>query len=202
MTARNSPRGKAAFAEWQTASLILLSSLILNVGCSANSGASSSLPPPTNPAPAISAAPRGPRPVINSRSSPEALAGRFLELLAAEDREGVRSLRVTRDEFCKYVWPELASSRVPNVTCEFAWDQATLNSNAGFNEIWPSHKGKRYEIVSLEFLKGVDAYPTYKVHKKPLLLVKDENGARKEVRFFGSMLELDGQYKLFSFVND
>jgi hypothetical protein len=194
--------GKAALAGWRTASLIFLflSALALTTGCSGGGGELS--PPSTNPAPAMPVTPRGPRPLINSRSNPEALAKRFLELLAAEDLEGVRSLRITRDEFCKYVWPELPSSRTPNVSCEFAWNQATLNSNAGLNEMWPLHKGKRYGFVSLSFSKGVDAYPTYKVHKEPELLVRDDRGVARELRLFGSMLEMDGQLKLFSFVTD
>jgi hypothetical protein len=194
----------AAFASRQTASLILflLSTAILNWGCSTGGGADSSLPPPANPAPAVPSTPRGPRPLINSRSNPEALTERFLELLAAEDRVGVRSLRLTQQEFCMHVWPELPSSRVPNVTCEFAWNQATLNSNAGFNQIWPAHKGKRYKLVSLKFSKGIDVYSTYRVHKDPELLVKDEKGIERRMKLFGSMLEMDGQFKLFSFVID
>ena len=194
----------AAFASRQTAPLILflVSTAILNWGCSTGGGAYSSVPPPADPAPAVSSTPRGPRPLINSRSNPEALAERFLELLAAEDREGVLSLRLTQEEFCKHVWPELPSSRVPNVTCEFAWNQATLNSDAGFNEVWPMHKGKRYKLVSLKFSKGIDLYSTYRVHKEPELVVKDEKGAEHGLRLFGSMLEMDGQFKLFSFVVD
>ncbi|HWP41907.1 MAG TPA: hypothetical protein VNO14_01640 [Blastocatellia bacterium] len=155
-----------------------------------------------NPPSAMPVTPRGARPLINSRPSPEALAKRLLELIAAADREGVRSFRITREEFCRYVWPELPSSRLPNVTCEFAWNHATLASDAGFNEMWPLNKGRRYEIVSLRFSKGVDEYPTYRVHREPVLLVKDASGRAREMRLFGSMLEIDGQFKLMSFVID
>ena len=47
--------------------------------------------------------------------------------------------------------------------------------------------------------KGTDSY---KVHKEAHLVVKDEKGEQQEVRLFGSVLEMGGQFKLFSFVVD
>ena len=64
------------------------------------------------------------------------------------------------------------------------------------------HRGKRYDLVSLRFAKGTDSYQNYKVHNETHLVVKDKNGAQQEVRLFGSMLEVDGRFKLFSFVVD
>jgi hypothetical protein len=146
--------------------------------------------------------PAGPRQLLAAQPSPEALARRFLDALAKEDLGAMRELRITREEFCQYIWPELPSSRIPNVTCDWAWSQATLKSEGGLYKLLPPHKGKRYELVSVQFLKGVDKYPSYKVLKETQLVVKDEHGQQKEVRLFGSMLEMNGQFKLFSFVID
>jgi hypothetical protein len=154
---------------------------------------------PSNPAPPK---PSGPRLLLNAESSPEELARRFLKAMRAGDEDAIRALRLTKEEFCSHVWPELESSRIPNVSCDFGWRQATLRSEGGLYDLLPSRKGKQYDLISIRFAKGVDLYPTYKVHKEPWLLVRDPDGAQKEVRFFGSMLEMDGQYKLFSFVND
>jgi len=100
------------------------------------------------------------------------------------------------------VWPDLPASRLPNVSCDFAWDQATLNSLSGLVEMLRDHEGRKYELVSLRFAKGTEAYPSYKVHKETWLRVRDETGAESELRLFGSMLEMDGNFKLFSFVVD
>jgi hypothetical protein len=54
----------------------------------------------------------------------------------------------------------------------------------------------------MQFAKGTDAYKTYKVHKEAHLIVKGEKGVQQEVRLFGSVLEMSGQFKLFSFVID
>jgi hypothetical protein len=141
------------------------------------------------------------RTLANPSPSPEALAARYLDALGRDDLESMKALRLTEQEFCAYVFPELPSSRLPNVKCDFVWSQATLNSMAGMQRMLESHRGKRYELVSVRFA-AVDDYDTYRVHKEPLVTFRDETGATHQARLFGSMLELDGQYKLFSFVVD
>jgi hypothetical protein len=194
----------------QSAPLLLLIQLhaILIGGC-ASAGSSpltASQPAPLSRAPAQSAsassAVTGQRRLTGAQPSAEALAGSFLEALARQDVEAIRRLRLTKEEFCLHVFPALPSSKVPNLSCDFAWSQATLRSDGGLYKLLPKYKGKRYELISLRFEAGPDSYKGYKVHKPARLLLKDENGAGQEVRLFGSMLELDGQFKLFSFVAD
>ena len=40
------------------------------------------------------------------------------------------------------------------------------------------------------------------MHRESRLVVRDEHGAEMQLRFFGSVLERDGEYKVFSFVVD
>jgi adenine-specific DNA methylase len=144
----------------------------------------------------------GTRSLANAQASAEALSRNFLKALANKDMESIKALRLTKDEFCQYVFPELPSSKLPNVTCDFVWQQATLKSLSGLSEMYPEHQGKKYEFVALRFEKGTDSYPTYNVHKETHLMVKDETGKQQELRLFGSILEMDGRYKLISFVID
>lgn len=143
-----------------------------------------------------------PRFLAYSERNPEELAKIFLSALAEGDEKKIASLRITKQEFCQYVWPELPSSRTPNVTCDWVWDQATLKSLSGFGEMLAKHKGKRYRLVSLRFAGGIEPHKSFKVHKETRVTIRDENGDEKEMRLFGSMLEMDGQFKLFSFVID
>lgn len=151
--------------------------------------------PPARPA----SSPENSRVLINGQSSTYALASRFLDCLARKDRESIKNLRLTRDEFCNYYWPEAPASRIPNVTCDFAWNQATLRSDGGLSELLADHSGKRYELVSISF-GGMEEWQSYKIYKDPRLTIKDERGATREVKLFGSVFELDGRVKLFSFV--
>jgi hypothetical protein len=113
----------------------------------------------------------------------------------------MKGLRITRDEFCRYVFPELPAAKTPNVSCDWVWDQATLKSMAGMKRVLDDNAGKRYELVSIRFA-STERHDTYNVLSRPVATVRDEAGRTSDVRLFGSMLELDGQYKLFSFVVD
>ena len=142
-----------------------------------------------------------PRTLAAAEPSPDALARRFLDCLAKDDLEGMKALRVTEDEFCAYVFPELPASKLNNVTCDWVWDQATLKSMAGMKRMLDGNHGRRYELVSLRFA-ATEEHDTYRVLKSPVATLRDESGQVQEVRLFGSMLEMEGQYKLFSFVVD
>jgi hypothetical protein len=142
------------------------------------------------------------RQLTNAQLSAEDLSRNFLKALANNDMDSIKALRLTKEEFCQYVFPELPASKLPNVTCDFVWHQATLKSLGGLSEMYPEHKGKKYQFVALRFEKGTDSYPTYKVHKETHVVVRDEIGRQQELRLFGSLLEMDGKYKLFSFVID
>ncbi len=127
---------------------------------------------------------------------------RLLDATSRDDVAALRELRITKDEFCRYVWPELPGSKVPNVSCDFAWDQATLRSLSGLTRVLDQHRGRKYEFVALRFPGAAEHHDSIVVHKAPAVSVRDETGALHEVRISGSILEMDGQYKLFSFVVD
>lgn len=220
-------RRRAASATWRTglqaASLFIVLLLgvaavclaVLNSGAKTGSapagtgGGSAGGPSVAAPAPRFNVDPylppspeaRKPCTLTNASSSAEGLARRLLTALALEDELTIKALRISKKEFCDCVWPELPSSRLPNVSCDWAWDQATLNSLSGLSEMMPTHGGQRYELKSLRF-EGADSYPTYRVHKKTRMIVRDGNGSEREIRVCGSMLEMNGQFKLFSFVID
>lgn len=145
---------------------------------------------------------KGPRRLANTHPDSESLARKFLAALAGKDIEAIKAMRLTEQEFCNYVWHDLPSSRLPNVSCDWAWNQATIKSLSGLGEMLRDHQGRRYEFLSLRFAKGTEVYPSYKVHKETWLRVRDENGGEQELRLFGSILEMDGKFKLFSFVVD
>lgn len=143
-----------------------------------------------------------PRTLAHAASSPEALIANLTDAIARDDVEAARRLRLTKDEFCRYVFPELPSSKLPNVTCDFVWEQATLKSLGGLSRVLDQHRGRRYTVKALRYPGPPDLYATFVVHKAPFVTLEDERGATTECRIGGSILEMDGQFKLFSFVID
>jgi hypothetical protein len=145
---------------------------------------------------------RGATAEVSAETSLERLAGRVLDGLAAGDVAGLSRLVVTRDEFCGRVFSELGSSRVPNVTCDFVWEMADANHLAGFREVLGRHTGKRYRLVSVRVEGGSVAYPSFTVHRDPVVTVRDEAGAEHRYRLFGDVLEREGRFSLFGFMVD
>lgn len=143
-----------------------------------------------------------PRYLAHSAESAEALARNFLDALAVADIPALKRTRISKDEFTWYVWPELPASRLPNVTSDFAWSQATLNSLSGLGGLLNQYSHRRFELVGIRFAGGTKDYPSYRVHYDSRVTVRDESGHEYELKLFGSMLEMDGRFKLFSHVID
>jgi hypothetical protein len=136
----------------------------------------------------------------SAASSPDELARRFLDALAGNKPDEVRKLALSEEEFRKYVWPELPSAEpARNLTPEFVWNSLHIRSESNLRSMMASVGGHRLRLEEVRFTGGVTEYKTYRVHRASLLFLKDEVGKDQTVRLFGSVLELDGQFKIFSF---
>lgn len=125
-----------------------------------------------------------------------------MQALAERDEQTLEPLEVTREEFCTIVWPELPSSRIENLTCDWVWESFEPSDLAGRRRILARHGGKTYSLVRLRFAGGTTEYRTYTVHRDVRVIVVDEAGETKELKLFGSILERDGQFELMSFITD
>ena len=145
-------------------------------------------------------------PVALSRTfdSPEALARTVLAALAERDESTLAALPLTAVEFRTIVWPELPASRPEvNLPVEYAWGDLHTKSQAYLASTFGDFAGRRLELVAVEFAGDTTAYRTFTVHRDTVLTVRAEGaGALERVRLFGSVLERDGRFKLFSFVVD
>jgi hypothetical protein len=139
---------------------------------------------------------------MHAEPSAEAVANRVLEALAKKDEESLKNLVVTKDEFCTQVWPELPSSKINNLTCDWVWGAFGPSSLIGMHDILAQQGGQHYSLVRLRYAKGTTEYKGFKVHEDARVVVKDSAGQEKELKLFGSILEYDGQFKLFSYITD
>jgi hypothetical protein len=131
--------------------------------------------------------------------SPSALAGEFLRLLAARDAAGLAALPLSAQEFRREVFPQMpAAGKIP---ADFVWSDLDQKSRQELGRVLARHGGRQYRLVRVAFEGGATAYRTFVVHRKPRLLLEDvATGARTEMGLFGSVLEQDKRFKLFSFV--
>ncbi|MBI3950750.1 MAG: hypothetical protein HY314_09885 [Acidobacteria bacterium] len=54
----------------------------------------------------------------------------------------------------------------------------------------------------MRFAKGITEYQSLKVHEDVRVVVTDSSRQEKELKLFGSILDYDGQFKLFSYIID
>ena len=138
-----------------------------------------------------------------SEFSPQALTERFLEALESGDLKNVVAHALDREEFEQIVWPRLPHSRPgTNLTPEFVWGQTVVKSLSALGRTFSDHGTRHYRLLKLRFAAPTQDYGTFVLHRDPWLRLRDENGNEKNLRLFGSVLEKDGEFKFYSFVND
>jgi hypothetical protein len=141
-------------------------------------------------------------PLPNAHQSAEALARAVLTAIEKHDVDTLRALALTREQFAEHVWPELPAARPErNLSVAFVWGDLDQKSNISLRQTLAAHGRKAYEFISISFL-GTTEYKSYRVHRESELTVKDADGKERQMRVFGSVLEKDRRYKVFSYVID
>lgn len=141
--------------------------------------------------------------LANTHASVEDLARAFLEGLERDNFDAVRALGLTREEFAWHVWPELPSS-IPerNLSLDWVWGDMNGKSLRSLRRTVAAWGGRELELVRVEFAGETTGYHTFAVHRDARLVVQDEEGRVGRLDLFGSVMEKDGRYRLFSFVTD
>lgn len=134
--------------------------------------------------------------------SPEAVARAVLHGLDQGDRRALENLAVTADEFRDLVWPKLPASRPErNLPLDYVWKDLAAKSAANLGARLSGSKSG-LTLISLEFAGGVQDYGTFRVHRDTVLSLKDRDGRELRARLFGSAIESEGRFKVFSYVVD
>jgi hypothetical protein len=136
--------------------------------------------------------------------SPEAVAGAVLRAFNAGDRAALETLSLTEHEFRKLVWPKLPASRPGrNIPWDYVWKdlhgKSAMQLTARLNE-WQREDGGT--VMRVEFAGDTSDYETYRVRRKSVVVLKTAAGEETRARWFGSIIEQDGRYKVFSYVVD
>lgn len=135
--------------------------------------------------------------------SPEAAAREALALIEAGDAGRLSRLALSEAEFRAAVYPRLPASRPErNTSAEFVWDRLHQRSRSALAYTLERYRGRRYEVVAVDFVGETTDYGPFQVHRETVLTVETPDGGRGTLRIFGSILEQEGRYKIFSFVTD
>ena len=143
------------------------------------------------------------RRLAHAGDSPGQVTQRALDALADADAEALARLAISEEEFRDVVWPELPSSRPErNLTVDYVWADLHQKSRGYMLTLLDAHRGRRFEFVEIRFDGGTTEYHTYRVHRNSHVTFRTESGDTVGGRFFGAMIEMGGQFKIFSFVID
>ena len=140
------------------------------------------------------------RPLVNAKASEWDLCEEVLGALHAKDAKALQALRITESEYKTYLFPEFPATRAGTDTnVDFHWDHLNIRSFRGIQDALDQFGGMDLELLDI-ITEGVDEYPSYQLLNKVRLKVRRKpDGEEKVIRVFGSIVELDGQYKLLAF---
>jgi hypothetical protein len=140
-------------------------------------------------------------PLTNTYPTPDALAAAVLDAVARRDEMTLRAVALNEQEFREHVWPELPAARPERkLPFSYVWGDLRQKSAASLAALLAREGGRRSTLVAVRFAGEITRYPSYTVHRETTLTVRDGSGTTKNVRFFGSSLEKDGAWKVFSYV--
>lgn len=141
-------------------------------------------------------------PLRGAQPSAEALAAALVDGVARRDRAALEAMSVSEREFRDHVWPQLPAARPErNLPFSYVWGDLRQKSDAALAETLARQGGRRFELVRVEFAGEAD-FGTYRVHREPRIVARDASGEPVTVRLCGSMLEVDGHWKIFSYIVD
>ena len=141
--------------------------------------------------------------LAGASDSPEAAARRALALIAAGDADGLGEIALSEAEFRDLVYPALPASRPErNTSADFVWSMLRQRSRNSLAFTLNRYRGQPLALEAVDFDGETTDYGAFRVHRETALAVRLPDGKRSVVRVFGSMIEQDGRFKIFSFVTD
>jgi hypothetical protein len=152
----------------------------------------------------VSLRPAGSMRLINGAASPDALIREALDALAASDTARLQRLLVTRDEFQNHIYPELgihypAANDMRPETRRFIWENQFMGSTKGLERALRDLGGKHMELLGVSYNEGGMKYASYSIYEGTRAHVRMDDGREALLHVFGSVVEMDGVYKLLTY---
>jgi len=146
----------------------------------------------------------GPKGLSNTYHSVEDIGKKVLEAVCHNDATILKSMSITEEEYHTYIWPQLPISKIKEWQehYDFVWGQHDSKSRYSLRQMLARYGGSKYALVRVHFAGETTDYTTYKVHRDARLIVQSDDGKEVMLNLFGSIVEMNGQYKIMSFNTD
>ena len=132
--------------------------------------------------------------------SPGQLGLAVVDALNNKDIERLNRLRVQREEYLDWIWPEFPASQPPsNFPGDFAWSNLNKKCNIGMKKWIARHGGQNLEFVAIRFDGDTETYKGFQLLRGTVLMLKNAAGEKGELKILGSVVVKNGSYKLLSY---
>jgi len=144
---------------------------------------------------------------VDAEPSIDSLVEKFRHALETKDKQLLRQLRVTRNEYLDIIMPGSVDEGQPRATYDktaknYFW--GILNGKSIYVEanLLYDFGGKQLKVTSVEYRRGIKRYRDYTAYKQLMLTIDDGSGNPPEHMKIGSIAEINGQYKFISYVRE
>ncbi len=142
----------------------------------------------------------GAPPLTNTHDSAESLVLDVLAAFVSRDHERLLTLALSEEEFRRHVWLGLPAARPErNLPFSYVWGDLRQKSDHRLRVNLVIHGGRGYQLQRITFSGGSTEYAGFRVHRDAVLEVRNDTGITHEIRLFGSAVEIEGGWKVFSF---
>jgi hypothetical protein len=145
--------------------------------------------------------------LADAEPSIDSLIEKFRHALETKDKQLLRQLRVTRNEYLDIIMPGSVDEGQPRVAYNetaknYFW--GILNGKSIYIEanLLYDFGGKPLKVTSVEYRRGIKRYRDYTAYKQLMLTIDDGSGNPPEHMKIGSIAEINGQYKFISYVRE
>jgi hypothetical protein len=128
------------------------------------------------------------------------LTARFVTAVSAGDTAAMHRLRVTAQEHNTIMWSEFPASRL-NHPADLAWRNVDARSVRDAARIRREYAGATYDVAGTSCRDGVTEYETFRVHSDCWVTLR-RTGSRFDAKLFGSVVEMDGRFKVIGIRTD
>ena len=132
--------------------------------------------------------------------SPDQLGLAVVNALNNKDIEQLNRLRVQREEFLGWIWPEFPASRPPsNFPGDFAWSNMNKKCNIGMKKWIDRYGGRNLKFVAIRFDRPQETYDVFRLLRGTVLTLQNAAGEKRDLKILGSVIVKDNRCKLLSY---
>ncbi|MGE0594672.1 MAG: hypothetical protein AB7G23_02545 [Vicinamibacterales bacterium] len=145
-----------------------------------------------------------PEPLAYAAASLDDLGRAVIDAMRAGDVASLERLALSEEEFRAHVWPSLPISEPRrNFPFDVAWGMLHENSRNHLRQTVAGIGREQLTLIRVEFAGATSDYGDgVKVYRDTRLVVRDAAGAVRTLELYGSTIEQDGRWKVFSYVVD